>query len=161
MTAVVYRARTYLSLPLDLLLSGPLGTSQSGATSEAAAFILSGSSQTDYSLPAAATTPRNSAGRDPAFWRRRDHYEDASSVQEAQCSMQRCADAPDISLQTTLANYIREVNNKQHPNLNGLDPRLPRRRRRRRQPRAHEARRRRRRVPRRGRRGVEGVPVPR
>ena len=34
--------------------------------------------------------------------------------------------APDISLQTTLANYIREVNNKQHPNLNGLDPRLPR-----------------------------------
>ena len=110
MTAVVYRARTYLSLPLDLLRSRAR-YSQSGATSEAAAFILSGSSQTDYSLPAAATTPRNSAGRDPAFWRRRDHYEDASSVQEAQCSMQRCADAPDISLQTTLANYIREVNN--------------------------------------------------
>ena len=41
MTAVVYRARTYLSLPLDLLRSRAR-YSQAGATSEAAAFILPG-----------------------------------------------------------------------------------------------------------------------
>ena len=40
-TAVVYRARTYLSLPLDLLRSRAR-YSQAGATSEAAAFILPG-----------------------------------------------------------------------------------------------------------------------
>ena len=41
MTAVVYHARTYLSLPLDLLRSRAR-YSQAGATSEAAAFILPG-----------------------------------------------------------------------------------------------------------------------
>ena len=41
MTRAVYRARTYLSLPLDLLRSRAR-YSQAGATSEAAAFILPG-----------------------------------------------------------------------------------------------------------------------
>ena len=40
-TTVAYRARTYLSLPLDLLRSRAR-YSQAGATSEAAAFILPG-----------------------------------------------------------------------------------------------------------------------